>query len=76
MTVSPLGAMRRTHLCGALRATDAGAAVLLLGWVHTIRDHGGVVFLDVRDASGVTQVVIEPQMVAADVLDTARQLGT
>ena len=76
MTVTPLGALRRTHLCGALRASDAGTSVLLLGWVHTIRDHGGVVFLDLRDASGVTQVVIEPQTVAPEVLETARQLGT
>ncbi len=76
MTVSPLGATRRTHLCGALRATDAGHAVTLLGWVHTVRDHGGVVFVDLRDASGLTQVVIEPQNVDAAVLETARSLGT
>ena len=51
----------RTHMCGALRAKDAGAAVILSGWVGRKRDHGGVVFLDLRDREGAVQVVAHPQ---------------
>jgi len=54
-----LGAMR-SHACGNLRAGDAGAEVRLAGWVARRRDHGGVDFLDLRDASGVVQVVVRP----------------
>ena len=49
----------RTHTCGALRATDAGASVRLSGWVHRRRDHGQLIFLDLRDRHGITQVVID-----------------
>jgi aspartyl-tRNA synthetase len=52
-----LGDLRRTHSCGALRATDEGKTVLLMGWVHRRRDHGGVIFVDLRDRDGLTQVV-------------------
>jgi aspartyl-tRNA synthetase len=53
----PLGDWTRTHTCGALRADDVGADAVLLGWVHRIRDLGGVTFIDIRDREGVTQVV-------------------
>src|SRR6476659_9374030 len=53
-----LGDLTRTHTCGALRAEDVGAEAVLLGWVHRIRDLGGVTFIDVRDRAGVSQVVV------------------
>jgi aspartyl-tRNA synthetase len=52
-----LGNLARTHTCGALTANDVGADVVLLGWVHRIRDLGSLVFIDVRDRHGITQVV-------------------
>ena len=53
--------LKRTHDCGALRASDAGKRVVLFGWVHARRDHGGCVFIDLRDRGGLTQVVFEPE---------------
>src|SRR5947208_7884287 len=53
-----LGNLTTTHTCGALRAEDVGADATLLGWVHRIRDLGGVTFIDVRDRAGVSQVVV------------------
>ena len=50
----------RTHTCGALRAADIGSTVRLSGWCHRIRDHGGVLFIDLRDHYGLTQVVADP----------------
>ncbi len=54
----PLGDLTRTHTCGALRADDVGADVTLLGWVHRVRDLGGVTFVDIRDRAGISQVVV------------------
>ena len=54
-----LGDLTRTHTCGALRPDDVGADVVLLGWVHRVRDLGGLLFIDVRDRGGITQVVFD-----------------
>jgi aspartyl-tRNA synthetase len=54
-----LGDLTRTHTCGALRPDDVGADVVLLGWVHRVRDLGGLLFIDVRDRAGITQVVFD-----------------
>ena len=50
----------RSHTCGALRLTDAGATVRLSGWIHRKRDHGGLLFIDLRDHYGLTQLVLGP----------------
>jgi aspartyl-tRNA synthetase len=62
----------RTHHCGQLRAADAGQTVRISGWVHRRRDHGGLIFLDLRDHYGITQCVIEPDSPAFVLADTAR----
>ncbi len=55
----PLGDLTRTHTCGALRPDDVGADVVLLGWVHRVRDLGGLLFVDIRDRDGVAQIVFD-----------------
>ena len=57
----------RTHLCGDLRESDIGKTVRVSGWVETIRDHGGVMFIDVRDQYGVVQVVVHDDNLLKDV---------
>ncbi|HET9716649.1 MAG TPA: aspartate--tRNA ligase [Pseudolabrys sp.] len=62
----------RTHTCGALREADVGARVRLSGWCHRIRDHGGVLFIDLRDHYGLTQIVADPDSKAFKVAETLR----
>jgi aspartyl-tRNA synthetase len=62
----------RSHTCGALRASDIGQDVRLSGWCHRIRDHGGVLFIDLRDHYGLTQVVADPDSPAFRVAETLR----
>ena len=62
----------RSHTCGQLRAEHASATTRISGWVHRVRDHGGVLFLDVRDHYGLTQVVADPASPAFKVAETLR----
>ena len=74
-TFSPIGMSMhryRTHTCGALRESDIGIEARLSGWCHRIRDHGGVLFIDLRDHYGLTQVVADPDSPAFKVAETLR----
>ena len=57
-----LGNLERTHRCGELRASDAGKNVVLMGWVNRRRDHGNLIFLDLRDRSGISQIVLDKEL--------------
>ncbi|KAA1259267.1 Aspartate--tRNA ligase [Rubripirellula obstinata] len=68
--------MLRTHTCGQLRKTDVGTEVTLCGWVESKRDHGGAVFIDLRDRYGLTQVVVGPPEADAAMIDQAGRVST
>ena len=57
-----LGNLERTHLCGEVRAADAGKNVVLMGWVNRRRDHGNLIFLDLRDRAGIAQIVLDKEL--------------
>ena len=62
----------RSHTCAQLRKADVGHAVRLSGWVHRVRDHGGLLFIDLRDHYGITQIVADPDSPAFKVAETLR----
>lgn len=66
----------RSHTCGQLRKSDVGREIQLAGWVHSYRDHGNLVFIDLRDRDGITQLVFDPDLCGAAVHEEARKLRT
>ncbi|WP_188915231.1 aspartate--tRNA ligase [Salinarimonas ramus] len=62
----------RSHTCAGLRESDVGATVRLSGWCHRIRDHGGVLFIDLRDHYGITQIVVDPDSQAFKTAESCR----
>ena len=62
----------RSHTCGALRKSDVGTTARISGWVHRVRDHGGLLFIDVRDHYGLTQVVADPESPAFKTAEAVR----
>ncbi|HUT84004.1 MAG TPA: OB-fold nucleic acid binding domain-containing protein, partial [Thermodesulfobacteriota bacterium] len=71
--VELLGNLRRTCYCGEVGTHQIGQEITLMGWVHRRRDHGGLIFIDLRDREGLVQVVFNPE-VNPHVLDKARSL--
>ncbi|RYC50743.1 aspartate--tRNA ligase [Flagellimonas olearia] len=67
--------MYRSNTCGALRASDIGSEVVLSGWAHKLRDKGFVVWVDLRDRYGITQLVFDEERTPAELLEKARELG-
>src|SRR5574344_225770 len=62
----------RTKMCGSLRPNDAGQSVVLSGWVQTKRDHGNLLFIDLRDNDGITQIVADPSSPCFQALEKVR----
>jgi aspartyl-tRNA synthetase len=72
--MKPFSLLRRTHTCGDLRAVNAGQTVTLNGWVKRYRNHGSILFIDLRDRYGITQVVFHPDNFSAEQMDIATHL--
>ncbi len=70
-----MSAWKRSHDCGALASKDVGARATLMGWVATVRDLGGITFIDLRDREGITQILV-PTEAGSEVVDLAKRLGT
>ena len=67
--------MLRTHTCGELRISDVNKEVTLSGWVQRIRDKGGMIWIDLRDRYGITQLMVEEGKTASEIIAKVRELG-
>ncbi|HID15932.1 MAG TPA: aspartate--tRNA ligase, partial [Candidatus Atribacteria bacterium] len=65
--------LKRTHYCGHVNSNEIEKEVVLFGWVHRRRDHGGVIFIDLRDREGIVQVVLDPEF-SKEVHDKGREI--